>query len=102
VLPLGALIVAQIVRGFAFASFTATALTMAIEVSPPASRGRAAGLFNIAQSLSQIVGSYGGGPIAQVLGYPALFAGAAASLLVGVGYVRVGVKPVGAEDAVAA
>jgi MFS family permease len=93
VLPVGALVPAQIIRGFAFAAFTATALTMAIDVSPPASRGQAAGLFNIAQSLSQIVGNYAGGPIAQVFGFQALFAGAAGALLLGLGYVRVGVKP---------
>jgi MFS family permease len=100
VLPVGALVVAQVIRGFAFAAFTATALTMVIDVSPPASRGQAAGLFNIAQSLSQIVGNYAGGPIAQALGFPALFAGAAGALLLGIAYVRVGVKP--AEEAVEA
>ncbi len=91
-LPVAALIFAQVMRGFSFASFTATALTMAIDVSPPAARGSAAGLYNIAQSFSQIVGNYAGGPIAQVFGYPTLFAGAALALGIGVGYVSVGVK----------
>ena len=83
------LIVAQVVRGFAFAAFTATALTMAIEVAPPAARGRSAGLFQMAQSLSGIVGSYLGGPIAQGVGYLALFAGAAATVLSGAVYTLV-------------
>ncbi len=91
-LPVAALIFAQVMRGFSFASFTATALTMAIDVSPPAARGSAAGLYNIAQSFSQIVGNYAGGPVAQVFGYPTLFAGATMALGLGVGYVAVGVK----------
>jgi MFS family permease len=97
-LPPEALVVAQIVRGFAFASFTATALTMAIELSPPAARGRAAGLFSIAQSLSQIVGGYSGGPLAQALGFRALFGGAAAALVLGIVYLRVGLRPAKAGD----
>jgi MFS family permease len=100
-LPVGGLVFAQVVRGFAFASFTATALTMVIEISPPASRGRAAGLFNIAQSLSQIVGNYSGGPVAQGFGYPTLFAGAAAALSIGVGYVSVAVKPAASGEGAA-
>jgi len=86
------LVAAQLVRGCAYASFTATALTMAIEVAPPAARGRASGLFQMAQSLSQIAGSYAGGPIAQLWGYPVLFLVAAATLFAGTGYVRVAVR----------
>ena len=91
------LVAAQMVRGCAYAAFTATALTMAIEVAPPEARGRASGLFQMAQSLSQIVGSYAGGPMAQALGYPALFLAAAGTLFLGAGYVRVAVPGQPAE-----
>lgn len=89
------LVTAQVIRGFAFAAFTATALTMAIEVSPPEARGRAAGLFHMAQSLSAITGSYVGGPIAQGFGFQTLFASAATVLLLGTTYVQVAVKRAG-------
>jgi MFS family permease len=85
------LVVAQVLRGFGYAAFTATALTMAIEVSPPEARGRAAGLYSMAESLSNIVGSYVGGPIAQAFGYAALFASAGCAVLLGAGYVQVAV-----------
>ena len=84
--PLTVLVVAQVVRGFAYAAFTATAITMAIEVAPADARGRASGLFQTAQSLAQIVGSYSGGPLATAAGYRALFAAAAGVVLLGAGY----------------
>lgn len=86
------LVAAQLVRGCAYAAFTATALTMAIEVAPPAARGRASGVFQTAQSLSQIAGSYAGGPIAQGLGYPTLFLMASGVLFLGAGYVQAAVR----------
>ncbi len=85
------LVLAQLLRGFSFAAFTATALTMAIEVSPPEARGRAAGLYSMAESTSNIVGTYAGGPIAQAFGYSTLFAGAGLAVLLGAAYVRVAV-----------
>jgi MFS transporter, DHA1 family, multidrug resistance protein len=88
---LPALVLAQLLRGFAYAAFTATALTMAIEVSPSEARGRAAGLYSMAESLSNITGNYAGGPIAQAFGYSTLFAGAGCAVLLGAGYVRVAV-----------
>jgi MFS transporter, YNFM family, putative membrane transport protein len=85
------LVLAQLLRGFGFAAFTATALTMAIEVSPPHARGRAAGLYSMAESLANIGGNYIGGPIAQAFGNATLFAGACCAVLLGAGYVRVAV-----------
>jgi MFS family permease len=84
--PLPGLYATQVVRGIAFAAFTATALTLAIDLSPPEARGRAAGLFNSAQGLAQISGNWIGGPLADALGFRALFALAAATVLCGAVY----------------
>jgi PPP family 3-phenylpropionic acid transporter len=81
--PLTGLIATQVLRGFAFAAFTATALTMAIELAPPDARGRASGLYTTAQSLAQISGNWVGAPIAAALGFRALFALAAVVVLCG-------------------
>jgi MFS family permease len=81
--PLSGLIATQVLRGFAFAAFTATALTMAIELAPPDARGRASGLYTTAQSLAQISGNWVGAPVAAALGFRALFALAAAVVLCG-------------------
>jgi SET family sugar efflux transporter-like MFS transporter len=89
---LSGLIVAQVIRGFAYAAFTATALTMAIEVSPPEGRGRAAGLFQTAQSLSSVAGSYSGGPFAQLFGFRALLGSAAGVALLGAAYVELALR----------
>jgi MFS family permease len=86
------LVLAQALRGLAYAAFTATALTMAIEVSPPDARGRAAGLYQMAESLSNIVGGYAGGPIAQAVGIPSLFLGGSCSVLLGAAYVQIAVS----------
>lgn len=84
--PLPGLVAAQVLRGAAFAAFTATALTMAIELAPPEARGRAAGLYATAQSLAQITGNWLGAPIAAALGFRALFGLAAAIVLGGALY----------------
>jgi MFS family permease len=78
--PLPWLVAAQVLRGFAFAAFTATALTMAIELAPPADRGRAAGLYATANSVAQISGGWLGGPLAATLGFRALFVLAAGAV----------------------
>jgi MFS family permease len=79
--PLPGLIAAQVLRGFAFAAFTATALTMAIELAPSDARGRAAGLYSSANSLAQISGNWLGAPLAAALGFQALYGLAAATVL---------------------
>ena len=84
--PLPGLVAAQALRGAAFAAFTATALTLAIELAPPEARGRAAGLFGTAQSLSQIGGNWLGPPLAAALGFRALYGLAAAIVLLGALY----------------
>jgi MFS family permease len=92
----------QVIRGFALAFFTATALTMAIEIPPPEARGRASGLFQFSQSAAGIVGNYSGGFVAQTFGYPTLFALAAAIVALGATYVRVAIgrQPRPASEAV--
>jgi MFS family permease len=84
--PLPGLVAAQVLRGITFAAFTATALTMAIELAPPDARGRASGLFTSAQGLAQISGNWLGGPLASAVGFQALFALAAATVLGGAAY----------------
>lgn len=73
-------------RGAVFAAFTATALTLAIDLAPPEAPGRASGLFSSAQGLAQISGNWIGGPLAEALGFRALFALAAATVLCGTVY----------------
>jgi len=84
--PLPGLVGAQLIRGMAFAAFTATSLTMAIDLAPPDARGRASGLFNSAQGLAQISGNWIGGPIAGAVGFRLLFVFAALTVLGGAAY----------------
>ena len=90
--PLPGLIAAQILRGFAFAAFTATSLTMAIELAPPDARGRASGLYQTANSLAQITGSWLGAPLAAALGFRTLFALAAVAVAGAAMYARHAVR----------
>jgi MFS family permease len=80
--PLWVLFVVQAIRGFGFAAYTATSLTMAIELAPPTARGRASGLYQSAQGLAQILGNWVGPPLAGVAGYPPVF-GVAAVVVAG-------------------
>jgi MFS family permease len=89
--PLAGLIAAQALRGFAFAAFTATSLTMAIELAPPAARGRAAGLYQTATSLAQVSGSWLGAPLAAAFGFQALYALAATAVTGAALYARTAV-----------
>jgi MFS family permease len=91
--PLPGLIAAQVVRGFAFAFFTATALTMAIELAPPDARGRAAGLYSTANGLAQISGNWIGAPLAAAIGFRAFYAVAALAVLGAAAYARLGLRP---------
>jgi MFS family permease len=84
--PLAGLIAAQVLRGFVFAAFTATALTMAIDLAPPDARGRASSLYTSAQGIAQISGNWVGGPLAATLGFRPLFVLAAATVFAGAAY----------------
>ena len=89
--PLPGLIAAQVLRGFAFAAFTATSLTMAIELAPPTARGRASGLYQSATSIAQISGSWLGAPLAAAIGFQPLYALAATAVAGAALYARTAV-----------
>jgi MFS family permease len=84
--PLPGLVLTQVLRGVAFAAYTATALTLAIDLAPPEARGRASGLFTSAQGLAQISGNWLGGPLAASLSFGPVFGLAAATVLGGAIY----------------
>jgi MFS family permease len=84
--PLPGLVAAQVLRGVAFAAFTATSLTMAIDLAPPDARGRASGLFTSAQGIAQISGNWIGGPLAGAVGFRLLFTIASVTVMVGAIY----------------
>jgi MFS family permease len=84
--PLPGLITAQVLRGVAFAAFTATSLTMAIDLAPPDARGRASGLFTSAQGIAQISGNWIGGPLADAVGFRLLFTIASVTVMCGAVY----------------
>ena len=96
--PLEALFVVQVLRGFSFAAYTATSLTMAIELAPRGARGRAAGLYQSAQGLAQILGNWTGPPIAGSVGFAPVFAIASAGVLCGAAYALRAVLPTAATS----
>jgi DHA1 family multidrug resistance protein-like MFS transporter len=82
-LPL--LVGVQTVRGVAYASHMATAMTFAAELGDRRTRGSNSGLFNTASGGGQLLGLLMGGTLAQNWGFEAMFgACAVAALLSGV------------------
>ncbi len=82
-LPL--LVGVQAVRGVAYASHMATAMTFAAELGDRRTRGSNSGLFNTASGGGQLLGLLLGGTLAQNWGFEAMFgACAVAALLSGV------------------
>jgi len=71
---LPALVGVQVVRGLAYASYTATSMTFAVEWGEQSNRGSNTGLFNTATGGGQLLGLLLGGAIAQTLGFEILFA----------------------------
>lgn len=59
----------QLLRGFAFSAYTATAMTYATEVRSREARGRASGLFSSAGGMGRILGSTMGGTLTQAMGF---------------------------------
>lgn len=82
ILPI--LIGVQIVRGFAFAAYTGSAMTFTSEHAGPA-RGGASGLFHTSGSAGQLIGLLMGGVLAQTMGFSVLFATCAALALAAAG-----------------
>jgi PPP family 3-phenylpropionic acid transporter len=70
-LPL--LVGVQTVRGVAYASHTATAMTFAAELGDRRMRGSNSGLFNTAAGGGQLLGLLMGGTLAQNWGFEAMF-----------------------------
>jgi MFS family permease len=68
------LIGVQFIRGFAYASYTATAMTFATEWGSDRSRGHNSGIYNSATGGGQLIGTFMGGTLAQLFGFTALFA----------------------------
>ncbi len=73
----------QLLRGFAYSAFTATAMTYAAEVRAREERGRAAGLYNAAGGIGSVLGSSLGGVVTQVSGFQTMILGSAAAVFGG-------------------
>ncbi|MBK8050574.1 MAG: MFS transporter [Anaerolineales bacterium] len=67
------LIGVQIVRGLAYGSYMASAMTFAAEHASQATRGSVSGVFTAASSAGQLAGVLAGGFIVEALGFNALF-----------------------------
>ncbi|MEJ5197851.1 MAG: MFS transporter [Anaerolineae bacterium] len=70
---LATLLVVQVGRGIAFGSYTANAMTFAVEFGGEETRGANSGLLNTASSAGQLVGLYLGGTIVQLWGFQAMW-----------------------------
>jgi MFS family permease len=79
----------QLVRGFAYSAYTATAMTYASEVRSRAQRGWASGLYSAAGGIGSIVGAAAGGALTQLAGFRAMFASMSALILLGSVYLAV-------------
>lgn len=66
---LSTLLIVQVVRGFTFGSYTANAMTFAVEAGDERTRGANSGLLNTASAAGQLVGLYLGGTLAQLRGF---------------------------------
>lgn len=79
----------QLIRGFAYSAFTATAMTYATEVRARGQRGQASGLYHSANGIGAILGSSMGGALTQWLGFRLMIAINAALILGGAVYLAV-------------
>jgi MFS family permease len=76
----------QLVRGFAYSAYTATAMTYASEVRSRAQRGWASGLYSAAGGIGSILGAATGGALTQLAGFRIMFTANAALILLGALY----------------
>ena len=76
----------QLVRGFAYSAYTATAMTYAAEVRSRQQRGQASGLYSSAGGLGSISGSLTGGTLAELTGFRTMIAVNAALIFAGAAY----------------
>ena len=68
-----ALLAIQVVRGFGYGSYTASAMTFTAEFGSQQTRGRASGLFGATGSAGQLLGAYMGGTLVQARGFEFMF-----------------------------
>jgi SET family sugar efflux transporter-like MFS transporter len=87
------IVVVQLVRGFAYSAYTATAMTYAAEVRSRQQRGQASGLYSSAGGLGSISGSLTGGTLAQLTGFRTMISVNAALIFAGAAYL--GLEAVG-------
>jgi MFS family permease len=86
---LAALLGVQLLRGFAYASYTATAMTFAAEHGDRQTRGRNTGAFNAVSSAGNLAGLLLAGTMAQARGFTFMFIVFAVAMLVsGVCFLR--------------
>jgi MFS family permease len=79
----------QLVRGFAYSAYTATAMTYAAEVRSRQQRGQASGLYSSAGGLGAILGSSMGGTLTQLSGFRTMIATNAALIFAGAAYLGI-------------
>jgi MFS family permease len=79
----------QLVRGFAYSAYTATAMTYAAEVRSRQQRGQASGLYSSAGGLGSILGSSTGGTLTQLSGFRTMIAANAALIFMGAVYLGI-------------
>ena len=80
-----ALVGIQIVRGLAFGSYTASAMTFAAEHASRRTRGSVSGIFTAVTSAGFLSGTLVSGFVAQSMGFNALFVAAAVTATVSAG-----------------
>jgi len=83
------IVAVQLIRGFAYSAFTATAMTYATEVRGRAQRGEVSGLYSVAGGVGSILGASMGGIQTQLMGFRAMIATNAALILGGAVYLAV-------------
>ncbi len=66
------IVIVQLIRGFAYSAFTATAMTYATEIRDMEQRGRVAGLYSAAGGLGAILGAAMGGVQTEWMGFRAM------------------------------
>ena len=79
----------QLLRGFAYSAFTATAMTYAAEVRSRSQRGRVSGLYSSSGGIGAILGSAMGGALAQFAGFRVMIGVNAALIFGGAVYLAV-------------
>ncbi len=79
----------QLVRGFAYSAFTATAMTYAAEVRSKSQRGWVSGLYGSAGGIGSIIGAPMGGTLAQFAGFRTMISTNAVLIFCGAVYLAV-------------